>query len=229
MSQSCLNCLKYTMCAINFLCWLFGTIVLGTGVYLMINSKFSSLIPSLPSINLASGLVIIGTIVTCISFLGFLGALKENRCLLLSFFILLFILMMAELSVACLLLLYERKIDTFIETDLTESLEHSHKLRKSNNETDDWDKLQKLFQCCGVHNATEWGQNIPHSCCQTSDCKNEPRLWEKGCYKKLKDNYEDNLLTIGAIVIVMCIIEVLAMCFSMTLFCHISQSGLGYK
>ncbi|XP_048874329.1 leukocyte surface antigen CD53 [Brienomyrus brachyistius] len=226
MSQSCLNCLKYTMCAVNFLCWLFGTIVLGFGVYLMMYSKFSSLIPTVPSMNLASGLVIIGTIVTCISFLGFLGALKENRCLLLSFFILLFILMMAELSVACLLLLHEKKIDTFIENDLNKSLKQA---LTNKNETNDWDKIQELFQCCGVYNATDWGDNVPHSCCSISDCKNKPPFWEKGCYTKLKDNFENNLLTIGAIVIVMCIVEVLAMCFSMTLFCHISQSGLGYK
>ncbi|RXN02320.1 leukocyte surface antigen CD53-like protein [Labeo rohita] len=118
--------------------------------------------------NIANTLFITGIIITCVSFLGFLGALKENRCLLISFFVLLFILMLAELAAACLLLMYERQIETFISTDLKKGLETSIKTRKSHNYTieDDWDKVQKT---------------------------------------------------------------VLGMCFSMTLFCHISRSGLGYK
>ncbi|KAJ8369506.1 hypothetical protein SKAU_G00095340 [Synaphobranchus kaupii] len=50
-----------------------------------------------------------------------------------------------------------------------------------------------------------------------------------GCYEKFKDWFEDNFLSAGVGMIGLCIIEVLGMCFSMTLFCHISRSGLGYK
>lgn len=39
-------------------------------------------------------------------------------------------------------------------------------------------------------------------------CLPTPAPPSQGCYKKLKENFESNLLTIGAIVIVMCIIEV---------------------
>ncbi|KPP61357.1 Leukocyte surface antigen CD53-like [Scleropages formosus] len=173
-----------------------GTAVLGFGVYLMTSLEFSSLIPSVPSFSIASCLVIIGTIISCIAFLGFLGALKENRCLLISFFILLFILMMMELAAACVLLAYEKEVGTFIKEDLQKSLKTSEASRKSGNETkkDDWDVLQQT-----------------------------------GCFELLKDFFEEHFLTTGAAVITICIIEVLGMCFAMTLFCHISRSGLGYK
>ncbi|KAM6965351.1 leukocyte surface antigen CD53-like [Aplochiton taeniatus] len=165
MAQGCLKCLKYTMCLVNLLCFLCGTAVFGFGVFLMMNSKVSSLIPTLSSLSLANTLFITGIIITCVSFLGFLGALKENRCLLITFFILLFMLMVVELTAACLLLVYEKEV------------------------------------------------------------KNS---WQ-GCYDKLKAWFEENFLSTGVGVIVLCVIEVLGMCFSMTLFCHISRSGLGYK
>ncbi|CAB1322204.1 unnamed protein product [Coregonus sp. 'balchen'] len=114
--------------------WMCGTVGFGFGVFLMMNSKVSSLIPSLSSLNLANMFFITGIIMTCVSFLGFLGAMKENRCLLIT-----------------------------------------------------------------------------------------------GCYIKLKAWFENNFLATGVAVIVLCIVEVLGMCFSVTLSCHISQSGLSYK
>ncbi|KAG5837930.1 hypothetical protein ANANG_G00218330 [Anguilla anguilla] len=229
MSQSCLNCLKYTMCAVNLVCWLCGVSVLGFGIYLMTNSSFSSLMPTLAYLNVPNFLVITGTIVTCISFLGFLGALKENRCLLISYFILLFILMLAELSIACTLLVYEEKYEKFIEEDLTKSLNQTRdQKQKDSKHIDDWDTIQSLFHCCGVNSSSDWKPNVPASCCGTSSCTPQ-EYWSEGCYKKFKSWFDNNFLSAGAGMIGLCIIEVLGMCFSMTLFCHISRSGLGYK
>ncbi|XP_048043181.1 leukocyte surface antigen CD53 isoform X1 [Megalobrama amblycephala] len=222
--MSCLKCLKYTMCLVNFIFFICGAAVFGIGIYLMTSTRFSSLLPSLEAINIANALFIIGIIITCVSFLGFLGALKENRCLLISFFILLFILMLAELAVACALLMYETQIGEFINKDLKSGLESSINHRKNNTNEDDWDTVQKTFQCCGISNVTDWNNHVPKS------CKSENGThWPEGCFDKLKNAFDKNLLNTGIGVIVVCIIEVLGMCFSMTLFCHISRSGLGYK
>ncbi|KTG04688.1 hypothetical protein cypCar_00000566 [Cyprinus carpio] len=224
--MSCLKCLKYTMCVVNFIFFVCGATVFGFGIYLMTSSRFSSMLPSLQAMNIANLLFITGIIITCVSFLGFLGALKENRCLLISFFILLLILMLAELTAACLLMLYEGKIDDFIDKDLKEGLEKSKESRHNGTVEDDWDKVQIAFQCCGIRNHTEWGTLVPKSC---EDTRNATRYWSQGCLTKLKGAFERNILNIGIGVIVVCIIEVLGMCFSLTLFCHISRSGLGYK
>ncbi|XP_052448948.1 leukocyte surface antigen CD53 [Carassius gibelio] len=226
--MSCLKCLKYTMCVVNFIFFICGATVFGLGIYLMTFSRFPSLLPSLQAMNIANTLFITGIIITCVSFLGFLGALKENRCLLISFFILLFILMLAELAAACLLLMYETQIDSFINEDLNKGLQSSINNRKTPNTTidDDWDKVQRTFKCCGISNHTQWGTIVPESC---NNPEKNPQYWPDGCFTKLKDTFEKNLLNTGVGVIVICIIEVLGMCFTMTLFCHISRSGLGYK
>ncbi|KAI5091321.1 leukocyte surface antigen CD53 [Silurus meridionalis] len=190
--MSCLKCLKYTMCVVNFIFFLCGAAIFGLGIYISTTTKYLTFFPSLSIVNLASALFVIGIFVTSVSFLGFLGALKENRCLLISFFILLFLLMLAELTVACLLLFYETDIDNYIGKELKDSMQKS--TGGGNNTSIDWYMIQKT-----------------------------------GCYLKLKNWFETNLLGTGIAVIVICSIEVLGMCFSMTLFCHISKSGLGYK
>ncbi|TKS78054.1 CD53 Cell surface glycoprotein [Collichthys lucidus] len=223
MAQGCLKCLKLTMCAANFLCFMCGVAVLGFGVYMMINFRMAALTPTLANFNLANMLLISGIVITCVSFLGFLGALKENRCLLLTFFLLLFFLMLVELTVACLLLVYEGEIAELVQKDLNEGLE------KTRNSTDlsDWDLIQEKLDCCGVKNVTDWEGKVPESCCVTK-C-NGVNYRKTGCLAKLKTFFEENFLTTGISVIVLCIVEVLGMCFAMTLFCHISRSGLGYK
>uniref|UniRef100_A0A4W5QWX2 Tetraspanin n=1 Tax=Hucho hucho TaxID=62062 RepID=A0A4W5QWX2_9TELE len=235
MSYDSIFCMMYVDAMFLCLGQMCGTAVFGFGVFLMLNTKVSALIPTLSSLNLANTLFITGIIITCVSFLGFLGALKENRCLLITFFILLFILMLVELTVACLLLVYESKIDRFLKQDLTQSLVNSKESAKGGNSTinkDDWDIIQTtVMEICSQCNFIDWKDKVPKSCCPKSQCGSteKPVYWNAGCYNKLKVWFEDNFLVTGVGVIVLCIIEVLGMCFSMTLFCHISRSGLGYK
>ncbi|XP_077601184.1 leukocyte surface antigen CD53-like isoform X3 [Stigmatopora nigra] len=224
MTHACLKCLKYTMCVANFLCFLSGVAVLGFGAYMMVNFKWAALTPSLDKLNLATMLLISGIIISFISFLGFLGALNENRCLLLTFFLLLFFLLLVELTAACLFLLYEKHISTWVEKDLNNGLENA-KGNKSKEVYNEWDLVQETFDCCGVRNVSDWGSQVPNSCIDPQTKQN--RL--KGCLDKLQDWFDKHFLTTGISVIFLCMIEVLGMCFAMTLFCYISRSGLGYK
>ncbi|XP_072242996.1 leukocyte surface antigen CD53-like [Leuresthes tenuis] len=228
MAQGCLKCLKYTMCAANFLCFICGVAVLSLGVFMIINFNLTSLTPSLASFNIPKLLLICGIIITCVSFLGFLGALKENRCLLLTFFLVLFLLMLVELTAACLLLLYETQISDKIKKDLDEGMKKAKDNRGNSTSLGDWDTIQETFQCCGINNASDWGNTVPRSCCQ-KECDRSNPPYKTGCLTKLNEWFEENFLTTGIVVIVICIVEVLGMCFAMTLFCHISRSGLGYK
>ncbi|KAK5909198.1 hypothetical protein CesoFtcFv8_003149 [Champsocephalus esox] len=228
MAQNCLKCLKYIMCFANLLCFLCGVAVLILGVYMTVSFRMAALTPTLASFTVSNMLLVSGIVITCVSFLGFLGALKENRCLLLTFFLLLFFLMLVELTAACLLLMYEGEIAKMVNDDLTKGLELA-KGKTGNITMSEWDYVQVKLDCCGVHNWTDWGVSVPDSCCLDHCGTPKPKYREKGCLVTLKTLFEDNFLTTGITVIVLCIIEVLGMCFAMTLFCHISRSGLGYK
>ncbi|KAM9858482.1 leukocyte surface antigen CD53-like [Aulostomus maculatus] len=231
MNRSCVNCLKSLMIYLNFLCWLCGAFVVAFGIFQSMNSKFASLVTSFWPIYPANTLVVTGTIVTCVCFLGVLGGMKENRCLLISFFILLFILMLVELAMACVFLVYSRKIETYFEKDLEQSLEIYRHSDPEGNRTikDDFDAVQHLFRCCGVHGEADWKGNTPISCCTEDPCDTQNHtVWKEGCLMKLRNWFAGNYLSTGAGVVTMFIIQFSCLCFTISIFCHFSRHGLGY-
>ncbi|XP_062310017.1 leukocyte surface antigen CD53-like [Osmerus eperlanus] len=232
MNRSWVNCWKTMMIFLNFLCWLCGAFVVAFGEYQMMHSKFSSLITSFLPIQPANTLVVSGTIVTCVCYLGFLGALKENRCMLLTFFTLLFILMLVELAMAFVFLVYSREIDTFFEKDLMKSLEiYKHSSPDVNLAMkNEFDAVQHTFKCCGVHGEADWEGRIPVSCCTKNPCNILPQPnWPEGCHAKLRNWFATDFQSTGAGVISLFIIQFICMCFSIPLFCYFSKNRLGYQ
>ncbi|XP_059194164.1 leukocyte surface antigen CD53-like [Centropristis striata] len=231
MNRSCVNCLKTMVISLNFLCWLCGAFVVAFGEFQMIHSKFASLIPTFWPIYPANTLVVTGTIVTCVCYLGVLGGMKENRCMLITFFVLLFVLMLVELAMACVFLVYSRKTEYF-KNDLLQSLEIYRQSGPDGNKTikKDFDAVQHLFRCCGVNDVTDWKGDVPISCCNKDPCNIVPITnWEEGCLEKVSEWFTRNYRSTGAGVVTMFIIQFVCMSISIPLFCHFSREGLGYQ
>ncbi|XP_077457367.1 leukocyte surface antigen CD53-like isoform X2 [Stigmatopora argus] len=232
MDRSCINCLKNLIVFLNFLCWLCGAFVVAFGVFQVIHSKFESLVPTFWPIYPANTLVVTGTIVTCVCYLGVLGAMKENRCLLITFFTLLFILMLVELAIACVFLVYGRLIDTFFEKDLSQSLQIYLLSGHGENQIikDDFDAVQHLFRCCGVNGEKDWLGKVPISCCVQDPCNSlNHSNWQEGCHLKLRNWFAGNYRSTGAGVVTLFIIQFACLCFNIPLFCHFCRNGLGYS
>ncbi|XP_073073482.1 tetraspanin-4 isoform X4 [Manis javanica] len=85
MARGCLQGVKYLMFAFNLLFWLGGCGILGVGVWLATTQgSFATLSSSFPSLSAANLLIVTGTFVMAIGFVGCIGAIKENKCLLLT-------------------------------------------------------------------------------------------------------------------------------------------------
>lgn len=232
MDRSCVNCLKSLVLFLNFLCWLCGVFVVAFGEFMMMHSMFASLVTTFWPIFPANTLVVTGTIVTCVCYLGILGGLKENRCMLITFFVLLFILMLVELAMACVFFVYSREIPTYFETDLMKSLVIYRESRPEATKTliNDFDTVQHLFQCCGVHGADDWEGNIPISCCIKDPCNVANfTVWDEGCLVKVRDWFAHNYRSTGSGVVTMFIIQFICLCVSVPLFCHFRRQDLGYQ
>lgn len=62
-----------------------GCGLLGVGIWLSVSQgNFATFSPSFPSLSAANLVIAIGTVIMVTGFLGCLGAIKENKCLLLS-------------------------------------------------------------------------------------------------------------------------------------------------
>uniref|UniRef100_A0A3B5MK29 Uncharacterized protein n=1 Tax=Xiphophorus couchianus TaxID=32473 RepID=A0A3B5MK29_9TELE len=79
MARGCICCVFF--CAFQ----LGGCGLLGVGVWLSVSQgSFATLSPSFPALSAANLIITLGTVVMVTGFLGCLGAIKENKCLLLS-------------------------------------------------------------------------------------------------------------------------------------------------
>ncbi|XP_059832345.1 uncharacterized protein LOC132397532 [Hypanus sabinus] len=85
LAQNCLQCLKYLMFVFNLLFWLAGCGILGVGIWLAVTQgNFATLSATFPFLSAANVLMGMGTVAMVVGFLGCVGAIKENKCLLLS-------------------------------------------------------------------------------------------------------------------------------------------------
>ncbi|KAM9001491.1 leukocyte surface antigen CD53 isoform X2 [Sarcophilus harrisii] len=214
MGMSSLKALKYVVFFFNLLFWVSGCTILGFGIYFLINNSFGVLFYNLPFLTVGNVVVIVGSIIMVIAFLGCMGSIKENKCLLMSFFVLLLFILLIEVIVAILLFVYEQKIDEYVANDLNQSI---RRYNSDNNTKMAWDGIQQYLECCGVNGTSNWNGRPPESCPKDDDTK--------GCYLKAKLWFHSNFLYVGILIIGVCVIQVLGMSFALTLNCQIEKNS----
>ncbi|XP_076157879.1 tetraspanin-9 isoform X3 [Alosa pseudoharengus] len=238
MARGCLCCLKYMMFLFNLIFWLCGCGLLGVGIWLSVSQgSFATFSPSFPSLSAANLVIAIGAIVMVTGFLGCLGAIKENKCLLLSFFIVLLVILLAELILLTLFFVYSDKVSENAKQDLKDGLA----LYNTNNNIglrNAWNIIQAEWKCCGVTGYTDWHEAlkekvVPDRCCQEhyQECgRNSTNMfWNRGCYEKVEEWLDDNKNLLWTIAMVILVVQLLGMAFSMTLFHQIHRTGKKYE
>ncbi|XP_046498716.1 tetraspanin-4 isoform X2 [Equus quagga] len=183
-----------------------GCGILGVGIWLAATQgNFATLSASFPSLSAANLLIVTGTFVMAIGFMGCIGAIKENKCLLLTFFVMLLLVFLLEATIAILFFAYTDKIDRYAQQDLKKGL-HLYDTPGNVGLTNAWSIIQTDFRCCGVSNYTDWFEvynatRVPDSCCLefSESCGlHAPGTWWKApCYETVKIWLQENLLAVG--------------------------------
>lgn len=214
MGMSSLKLLKYVLFFFNLLFWFCGCCILGFGIYLLIHNNFGVLFHKLPFLTLGNILVTVGSVIMVVAFLGCMGSIKENKCLLMSFFVLLLIILLTEVTLAILLFVHEQKLNSYVAEGLTESIQRYY---TDNSTKAAWDSIQSYLHCCGVNQTSDWTRGPPASCPSGQGVK--------GCYVQTQEWFQSNFLYIGIITICICVIQVLGMSFALTLNCQIDKTS----
>nr|XP_038036023.1 tetraspanin-4 isoform X1 [Anas platyrhynchos] len=210
-----------------------GCGILGVGIWLAVTQgNFATLSSSFPSLSAANLLIVTGTFVMIIGFVGCIGAIKENKCLLLSFFIMLLIIFLLELTVVILFFVYTDKIDKYAQRDLKKGL-HLYGTDGNIGLTNAWSIIQTDFRCCGVSNYTDWFEvynttRVPDSCCLefSENCGlHSPGTWWKApCYETVKIWLQENLLAVGIFGLCTALVQILGLTFAMTMYCQVVKA-----
>ncbi|VFV22678.1 tetraspanin-4-like [Lynx pardinus] len=156
----------------------------------------------------------------------------ENKCLLLTFFVLLLLVFLLEATITILFFAYTDKIDRYAQRDLKKGL-HLYGTPGNVGLTNAWGIIQTDFRCCGVSNYTDWFEvynatRVPDSCClEFSDScgLHAPGTWWKApCYETVKMWLQENLLAVGIFGLCTALVQILGLTFAMTMYCQVVKA-----
>uniref|UniRef100_A0A8C3D667 Tetraspanin 18 n=3 Tax=Corvus TaxID=30420 RepID=A0A8C3D667_CORMO len=243
MEGDCLSCMKYLMFLFNFFIFLGGACLLGLGIWVIVDpTGFREIVAANPLLFTGAYIMLaMGAMLFLLGFLGCCGAIRENKCLLLFFFMFILLIFLAELSAAILAFIFRENLTReFFTKELKKHYQR-------NNDTDvfssTWNSVMITFACCGV-NGPEDFEAIPHlpysslegatpeACCQRELQSREGMFVNKeaclsgmerfqnrqGCYTVILNSFETYVYLAGALAIGVLAIELFAMIFAMCLF-----------
>lgn len=175
-----------------------------------------------------------GALVFLIAICGCLGAVMENRCLLVLYFLFLLVIFAAQLAAGILAAIYSDQITGFLQTEGVEFLamdygNNTDKVAKA--ATKGWDVIQDELECCGVTGQNDYSENpnlgaanaYPDSCCAEKvkdDMDNNvcsttnPQAYTEGCEDNIKNLIVQYSTIIGASAVGVACFELFCMLFA---------------
>merc|ERR1719219_2030214 len=183
MKTTGLDICKYLVFFFNFLFFIGGAVMMGFGIYgLVAKDSIMAILPNVPLTSAIYVLIAVGGVVFLTGFLGCCGAVKESKCLLMSFFLIVLIIFIVEITGVILMYVYYPKIKPEIIKVMTSD--------------DSFDIIQKEGKCCGFDGPDDYKTNnktVPASCHPDGDT-NKPE-YTTGC----KNLVFHNMWVIGGI------------------------------
>ncbi|XP_058017694.1 tetraspanin-18 [Ahaetulla prasina] len=243
MEGDCLSCMKYLMFVFNFFIFLGGTCLLGVGIWVIVDpTGFREIVATNPLLFTGAYIMVaMGAMLFLLGFLGCCGAIRENKCLLLFFFMFILLIFLAELSAAILAFIFRENLTREF---FTKELKKHY---QGNNESDvfssTWNSVMITFGCCGVNGPEDFEATslsilldsypaVPEACCKRElqsrdaafinkkECLKGREVYQnqQGCYTVILNSLETYVYLAGALAIGVLAIELFAMIFAMCLF-----------
>ncbi|XP_044292614.1 tetraspanin-18 isoform X1 [Varanus komodoensis] len=201
MEGDCLSCMKYLMFVFNFFIFLGGTCLLGVGIWVIVDpTGFREIVATNPLLFTGAYIMLaMGAMLFLLGFLGCCGAIRENKCLLLFFFMFILLIFLAELSAAILAFIFRENLTREF---FTKELKKHY---QGNNESDvfstTWNSVMITFGCCGVNGPEDFETAprfllyshdvVPEACCRRElQSRNGAFINKEECLKG-KDMYQN--------------------------------------
>jgi CD151 antigen len=238
------SCLKYTLFAFNFLFWILGIVVLGVGIYSRINSdNYDSLLGDGGVSSAANILIAAGIFVAIIGFVGCCGAMKQNKVMLIIYFILVLLIFILEIVAGALAYTKKDLMEEHLSKNLKKVVDTSYGTANPDTATKamikaiDW--FQKEVKCCGATGYEEWKTSnwgkqqanntlAPESCCKVKADKcntDKTDIYTVGCIDAGKQFVKDHMWQVGGVGVGIAVVQVFVMVAAILLCRNISKEG----
>uniref|UniRef100_A0A3Q3WW30 Tetraspanin n=1 Tax=Mola mola TaxID=94237 RepID=A0A3Q3WW30_MOLML len=150
--------IKYTLFVFCYLFWVVSAILIAVGIYAKIAKE--KVVDTL-TLDPALLLIVVGSVMFLITFLGCFGALRNASCLLKMFLGILTTIFVLQVAAGVVGYLFT---DTVIERTERLMMRAVVRYREDQDLENAIDFIQKKFQCCGVERYTDWSHNVYFEC-----------------------------------------------------------------
>lgn len=195
---------KNILLFLTFLCMLAGLILIGGGSFIVSSQTNDGVLNLSGSVAVAA--IVIGLLITIVSFFGCFGAANEKSSLLKTYFAFLIILIILELSVGIAASVKKNEIPQLLEKGWT----HYY-----NNNNAEIAKVELMFQCCGFRNTSQMAVY--------NNCTSDQPVYSQSCLAKVSESLQNSLDTIAGAGIALGLIEIIGMILSGYLFNRLAK------
>ncbi|XP_014429740.2 CD82 antigen [Pelodiscus sinensis] len=244
MGSDCLKVTKYFLFLFNLLFFILGAVILGFGLWILLDkiSFISFLQTSSESLKVGAYILTgVGAITMLMGFLGCLGAVNEIRCLLGLYITFLLLILLAQVAAGLLIYFQRDTVKKEMSTMIHELIQDYDPGREDKkNIQDAWDYVQRKLFCCGWTSPENWTENViirnksltsyPCSCSNgtadsgfcdilangTVSVADWP-VHSKGCMNNVESWLQDNLGIILGVCTGVAVIELLGMVLAISL------------
>ncbi|NWH50769.1 TSN1 protein, partial [Fregata magnificens] len=236
--MGCFTFIKVMMILFNLAIFLGGGTLLGVGIWVTVDGQsfldiFGAVSSSvLQVVNVSYFLIVIGSILLVIGFLGCCSAQKESKCLLMMFFSVVLIIFIAEVAAAVVALVYTGLAETLLTAVVTPLLKEKYGADKSL--THIWNVTMTEVHCCGLNNYTDFTDSpwykeegtYPAPCCEDMQPCNDTvaaKSQVPGCFSQILEEIRTHAGVVGGVAAGIAALEIASMAVSMYLYCELDK------
>uniref|UniRef100_A0A667XT36 Tetraspanin n=1 Tax=Myripristis murdjan TaxID=586833 RepID=A0A667XT36_9TELE len=151
--------IKYTLFVCCYVFWVVSAILTAVGIYAKA-AKEKDVVDTL-TVDPALLLIIVGSLMFFITFLGCFGALRNATCLLRAFLGILVAVLLLQVAAAVVSYLFTDQVMGRTEKLMMKAVVGYREDQDLENVID---FIQKKFQCCGVQSYKDWSKNVYFDC-----------------------------------------------------------------
>jgi hypothetical protein len=220
ISYKHMSALKVLLIILNFILWLFGWTIMGIGIWLRVDPKSyepSRFIDTDNMIHASWIMMITGFIIILIGFVGLIGVITENSCLLATYFTVLTCLFVLQIAAIVLGIFhgFGERLEIFANEEILQNLQQAQYNDQARRFLD---FFQVKLRCCGAQSFNDYqryGMTIPTSCYLSGTTY----VNEQGCGRALRKFLELRSGIIGLLCLISALIQLILIALSITLFC----------
>ncbi|XP_070764711.1 tetraspanin-33 isoform X1 [Enoplosus armatus] len=156
--------IKYTLFVFCYAFWqVVSAVLIAVGIYAKI-AKEKDVVDTL-TVDPALLLIVVGSVMFLITFLGCFGALRNATCLLKMFLGILAAVLLLQIAAGVVGYLFTDMVMERTERLMMKAIVRYREDRDLENAID---FIQKKFQCCGVESYKDWSHNVYFECLDTN-------------------------------------------------------------